>query len=197
MAELDKQRIAATALALIDKQGLAGFTMRAVAEAMGVTPMALYHHVKDKAGLAALVLDAATRERPLPPPTGDWREDLWAMALWTRRSTFAHPALARLRSDYQVWTPSMLQLTERWMTLWQQAGLSLEKAVRAGTLTSMVIVGLLEQETAHGHMDHPDESLLALLPNARHAFAATGDREAEFEMVVRAVIDGLHARLRG
>ena len=82
-SELDAARIAAAALAVADAQGAGGFTMRAVAEALGVTPMALYHHVEDKAALAALLVDAAIRQHPLPPPTGVWRDDLWTIARWT------------------------------------------------------------------------------------------------------------------
>jgi hypothetical protein len=47
--------------------------------------------------LAVLVVDAATQERPLSEPTGDWREDLQTVALWMRQSSVAHPAIADLR----------------------------------------------------------------------------------------------------
>src|SRR5256885_1374820 len=92
---LDPQRIAAAALAVLDERGPAAFTMRAVAEALGVSPMGLYHHVKDKAELAKLVVEAAMSEMPLPEPTNrTWRDDLVEMARWFRRSCTAHPAVA-------------------------------------------------------------------------------------------------------
>jgi AcrR family transcriptional regulator len=195
-ADLDSGRIAAAALKLIDRSGLAGFTMRAVADALAVTPMALYHHVKDKAALAALVIEAAQREHPLPPPTGDWREDLWAIARWTRQSRAAHPALRGLRSAHNIWSPAILHITERWVSLWQQSGLPLDAAVRAARMSSMAIGGIVDQELAHREMQAPDAAALAMLPNARLAFKAKHNREAEFETIVRALIDGLHARLK-
>src|SRR5712675_802271 len=106
MAELDKDRIAAAALAVADKHGVDGFTMRAVADALGVTPMALYHHVQDKAALATLIVDTAIRKHPLPPTTGVWQEDCLAIARWMRQSTLKHPVVAQLRRAYNVWTPS-------------------------------------------------------------------------------------------
>src|SRR5690349_12942228 len=109
MNELDTDRIAAAALSVVDKHGVGGFTMRAVADALRVTPMALYHHVKDKAALASLVVDAAIRQHPLPPPLGAWREDLWTMAKWIRQGTLAHPQVGHLRREHHVWTPAMLQ----------------------------------------------------------------------------------------
>jgi AcrR family transcriptional regulator len=194
-AELDTERIAAAALRIVDASGVSGFTMRAVAEALGVTPMALYHHVADKAALAALVIDAAAREIPFPTPIGDWRRDLMAMAQWSRRSTLAHPGAGRLRGAYGVWTPSVLQMTERWVGLWRQSGLSLDAAVRAANISSAAIVGLIGYEVAGREMAVPDPAMLAQLPNARLAFTARHDRAAAFEVAVRALIDGLSREL--
>lgn len=196
LAELDSERIAVAALAVVDQRGVAGFTMRAVADVLGVTPMALYHHVGDKAGLAALVVDAANKEVSLPPPTGDWREDMWRMAQWSRRAIMAHPAVGRLRSAYRIWTPAILHMTERWMSLWQQSGLPLKVAVRGARMSSVAITGLIEQELAMREMAPPDPSVLAMLPNARLVFARAPHRDSDFETTIRALIDGLHQRLR-
>ncbi|HYM33936.1 MAG TPA: TetR/AcrR family transcriptional regulator C-terminal domain-containing protein [Steroidobacteraceae bacterium] len=195
MAELDTDRIAAAALAVADKYGVEGFTMRAVADALRVTPMALYHHVKDKAALAALVVDSAIRNHPLPPPTGNWQDDLFAVAAWTRNSTLMHSVVAHLRREYQVWTPSMLRITERWLGLWQQSGLDLERALLAATTSSMAITGLVAEETIFREMQLPDNATLSLLPNVRAMFRANHNRDANFELVVRSLIEGLHARL--
>ena len=196
MAELDSDRIANAALAVVDKHGVAGFTMRAVADLLRVTPMALYHYVKNKAALASLVVDAAIRLCPLPPPTGIWREDLWAMAKWIRDRTLAHPQVSLLRREFHVWTPSMLQMTEHWLSVWQQSGLELDKAVLAATTSSMAITGIVHEEMIFKSMQLPDKSQLAWLPNVRLMFDADHNRDAEFELIVRSLIDGMHARLK-
>jgi AcrR family transcriptional regulator len=194
--ELDPERIAAAALAVVDQHGVPGFTMRAVADALGVTPMALYHHVGDKAGLAALVVDAANKEVTLPPPIGDWREDMWRMAQWSRRAIMAHPAVGHLRRAYRIWTPAILHMTERWMSLWQQSGLPLKAAVRGARMSSIAITGLIEQELVIREMVPPDPSVLAMLPSARLVFTSPPNRDADFEILVRAFIDGLYQGLR-
>src|SRR5688572_8032230 len=158
MAELDPERIAAAALLVANKHGVAGFTMRAVAEALGVTPMALYHHVRDKAALAALVVDRASGEIPLPAPSGAWREDLWAIAHWMRRVTLAHPSVGRLRSIHDIWTPAMLHVTDRWVTLWQQSGLPANEALSAASMSSTAIGGYVERELALRQMRRPEKS---------------------------------------
>ena len=195
MAELDRDRIAAAALAVADKQGLSGFTMRAVAKSLGVTPMALYHHVEDKAALARLVVDAAIRERPLPAPAGVWQDDLWAMARWMRESTTAHPVMAHLRRAYGVWTPASLEMAERWLSLWRQSGLAPDKALTAATASSLAIVGIVQEEAVFAQMRRPGADALSGLPDARLMFQARHDREAEFELLVRSLIEGLQARL--
>src|SRR3954470_13973382 len=95
--DLDTARIAAAALTVADASDVDGFTMRAVADVLGVRAEALLHHVPDKAGLVKLVADAVLTECPLPEPTGDWREDLWQMASWTRDRMLAHPTAGKLR----------------------------------------------------------------------------------------------------
>ena len=44
-------------------------------------------------------------------------------------------------------------------------------------------------------MARPADASLSWLPNARLMFDTPHDREAEFELVVRSLIEGLHARL--
>jgi len=195
MAKLDTDNIAAAALAIVDEYGVAGFTMRAVADALGVTPMALYHYVSDKAALAALLVDAAIRKNPLPPPTGKWQDDLWAMANWMRENTLTHPVFIHLRRAYHVWTPTLLQMTERWLSLWQQSGLDLDKAILAAKTSSMAISGFVDEEMIFSEMQPPDEATLSLLPNVRVMFNADRSREIEFELAVKSLIEGLYARL--
>jgi hypothetical protein len=61
----------------------------------------------------------------------------------------------------------------------------------------MTIVGLVEEEQVLRAAAPPDETLLGSWPNARVAFHRERDRDAEFELVVRALIEGLHTRLLG
>jgi AcrR family transcriptional regulator len=193
--DLSADRIAQAALAVADEHGEKGFTMRSVAEALGVTPMALYHYVDDKGALVALVVDAVISERALPAPTGSWQDDLWEVAHWMRQTTLAHPAVARLRGVYHVWTPAIFPMTERWLSLWQQSGLDLENATLAASASSVAIMGFVEEELTLRKTRPPDKAMLSMFPNARLAFQARPDRAREFELVVRSVIDGLHARL--
>lgn len=180
---------------MIDEKGAAGFTTRSIADALGVTPMALYHHVENKRELAVLVVEHAVAERPLEPRSGDWREDLWALANWMRLTTLAHPALMHIRQVHRVWVPSMVALAERWVSTWYESGLELEAALRAATSSGRAIIGLVDGEIVAREFVQPDASLVAAMPNARRLLVPHDDVAAMFELAVRALIDGLHARL--
>lgn len=198
--DLDVERIAEAGLAVADTSGPAGVTMRAVAERLGVTPMALYRHVENKAGLIALVVQRGISERALPAPTGQgWREDLWELAAWMRERHLAHPAVVPLRRRYEVWSPAIVAVGERWVQLWQQSDLAESDANRAAVVSAMAVLGVVEEETRSEDFDPPeDESLLSRRPNLRAVLeAAPRDLTDDFELLVRGLVDGLHARLGG
>ncbi|WP_044453844.1 TetR/AcrR family transcriptional regulator [Pandoraea vervacti] len=52
-----REMILHAALALLDERGGQGLGMRALASRLGVTPMSLYHHVEDHAGLLRALSD--------------------------------------------------------------------------------------------------------------------------------------------
>jgi AcrR family transcriptional regulator len=198
--DLDVDRIAEAGLAVADELGPSGLTMRAVAERLGVTPMALYRYVENKDGLVALVVERGISERPLPAETGEgWREDLWELAAWMRERHLAHPAVVPLRRHHEVWSPAIVSVGERWVELWQRSGLSDTDANRAAIVSAMAVLGVVEEETRSDDFDPPeDESLLTQRPKLRAVLTAPPrDLTDDYELMVRGLVDGLHARLAG
>lgn len=91
---LTVEGIVAAAVALADAEGLSAVSMARVAEALGVTTMALYRYVGGKDELLAAMYDAATGYPPdltALHAAGGWRP---ALAEWCRaqlRLALAHP----------------------------------------------------------------------------------------------------------
>jgi hypothetical protein len=79
----------------------------------------------------------------------------------------------------------------------QQSGLAFDDALRAATLSSMAIIGVVETEHLFGELTPPDDTMLAWLPNTRVAFQRKGNHGRDFELVVRSIIDGLYTRVQG
>ena len=195
MADLDRERIARAALRVIDESGFKGFSMRAVAKQLDVTPMALYHYVADKDALASLTLEAVMSEHPMPAEQADWRDDLLALSLWIRESTLSHPAVAQLRRAHQIWLPGMFDLIERWRSCWLRSGLSEAAARRASGASSLAIIGLIDEEVNILQFSDPDPQLMDKLPNLSAIFTTAENARENFELVVRSLIQGLCSEL--
>jgi TetR/AcrR family transcriptional regulator, tetracycline repressor protein len=72
------------ACALIADAGLPALSMRRLGVALGVDPMAVYHHVPNKRELLSLVTARLVGAMALPAPDDPWdsRVRRWAMAYW-------------------------------------------------------------------------------------------------------------------
>lgn len=101
-APLDVDRILDAAQALLDRDGLAGLTMRRLGADLGVDPMAIYHHVPGKRELILRLVERTFRDfdpRPAVPAVGPAkadpapREALRAWARAYRSVAIRHPAL--------------------------------------------------------------------------------------------------------
>lgn len=94
VAGLDRARIVAASLALADADGLDSLTMRRLSAELGVTPMAIYHHVSSKEQLLDLVVDQSLGTLGQPDEDASAAEALvaWFSALY--ELLVAHPALA-------------------------------------------------------------------------------------------------------
>src|SRR3954470_7107780 len=67
-APLGRALIASTVAEMIDEGGVESLTMRSVAARLGVSAMALYHHVEDKDELLRMVGDDLIGQIELPDP---------------------------------------------------------------------------------------------------------------------------------
>jgi AcrR family transcriptional regulator len=67
-----------------DAGGLEALSMRALAEELGVAPMALYRHVASRDDLVDGMVDIVFSEIDLPSPGGDWRAAMRQRAISVR-----------------------------------------------------------------------------------------------------------------
>ena len=95
--KIDQSQIVAHALALLDREGLEGFNLRALASSLGVKPPALYWHVENKMALFALMAhDIYGRAMAEVPEGLDWRAWLLCFGRALRRALLSHRDAARL-----------------------------------------------------------------------------------------------------
>lgn len=128
---LTRPRIVRTALCLVDERGLAALTMRALATALEVSPMALYNHVRDKDELVDLMVDLMLGEVDRSDTRGDWAAQLRALVCSYHRVLSAHRGLARIYSAGVRLGPHGLLIMERALGLLLRAGFSPSDATNA------------------------------------------------------------------
>ena len=96
-ATLSRDRIVATAVDLLDSEGVDGLTMRALADRLGSGVMSLYWHVANKDDVFDLALDSVLEYREAPSgKDGGWREEAVHILEDWRARMLDHPWSASL-----------------------------------------------------------------------------------------------------
>jgi AcrR family transcriptional regulator len=112
------------ALAIADGEGLAAVTFRRLADELEVTPMALYHHVRDKACLLAAMVDLLLSEVDTPPVrrSRSWVEELRALLRSFVAVRERHPSAGELLRNGPAQSPHVLRTTEAALNILRRAG---------------------------------------------------------------------------
>ncbi|HLS76929.1 MAG TPA: TetR family transcriptional regulator [Nocardia sp.] len=214
---LTRVAIATTAVALADRDGLDGLTMRRLAGELGVATAALYRHYPDRAALLAAMTELVMAEHAevAAPPPDDPRTALAVEAAreWGlyRDHPWMLPTLARLSPPLG---PSLFDTLERSFAALEELRVSPEDRLTAYLALSGLVQGLaLLRTTEHGPRrdsrgDAPAraefEELLA--PGARPALhralaaaasSAAPDLDALLAESVALLLDGITARRGG
>ena len=103
---LAPDEIVKSAIALLEREGEAGFSIRKVAAAVGCDPMAVLYHFKSKAGLERAMADALNSELMPVDPAAPWRERLAALARQYRKLALRHPRTFPLLLRFWVTGPA-------------------------------------------------------------------------------------------
>lgn len=147
-AGLDRERIAAAAVALVDRDGLERFGVRRLAEELGVDPMSIYHHVKGKAALLDVISEAVLAEvvAVVAAPDGaphDWEEVARRTAHSYRDMACRHPRVFPLLVTRAQTSAVAIDALERLVAAMRADGLPDRVAADA----PMVLFGFL-----NGHL---------------------------------------------
>ncbi|MGI5339120.1 TetR/AcrR family transcriptional regulator [Streptomyces sp. CA-181903] len=135
---LDRERIIATAVRLLDAEGLAKFSMRRLAAELGVTAMSVYWYVDNKDDLLELAMDEASGEIALPDPDAadaDWRDQLRHLAHEYRGVLTRHPWVARLVGQYLNIGPKAMRFSDVTLRVLRRSGV--EPSRIAGSLGAL------------------------------------------------------------
>lgn len=94
--DLSRDKLIAAAIQLIDEGGADALTMRALSDAVRVTPMALYNHFSSKRALLAAVAEHIIGAAQFSSQHADWREQICHCFEVLRDLCLQHPGLPGL-----------------------------------------------------------------------------------------------------
>ena len=145
-ARLDADKILTAALAVADRHGLSGMTLRMVGAELGADPTAIYRHFSSKDALVTAMADRLFGEVVAADYPTYWRERFVALMRASRDVYRAHPTIVDVLANQPEESPSLVAINELSVSCLVEAGLD---PVRAGlfhqVLVSYVIgTGMLE-----------------------------------------------------
>lgn len=147
------ERVVGEALAVIDASGVAGLTMRSLAERLGVSPTSIYWHVGSRNVVLARVFELVMAEMDVPSPES-MRWDRWLehVAREYRRVLHRHPNAAVLALYPLVTAADFVEAMVATLVRGGFRGSNLAHAFNtfAGSVTGWVAV---ELSTAAGEQD--------------------------------------------
>ncbi|MFD5315663.1 TetR/AcrR family transcriptional regulator [Streptomyces sp. NPDC127098] len=207
---LSRERIVVAAVALLDAEGVAGFSMRRLAARLDAGTMSLYSHVGSREDVLDLALDAVFDEIPLPVPGTPWRAVLTEQLVASRRTMRRHPWVPELRATRPLLGPIALAHSECFYAALAGAGLTGPGLIAAvNVLTSYAhghsaaenvwraTVRAPEREAALRRrvQDHLTRHADRYPTLAGHAQVEYADFDGSFELGLDLVLDGIEARL--
>lgn len=143
--DLTRDKVVDAALALIDKTGADAVTMRGVADAVGVSPMALYNHFSSKRDLLSAIAESVIGAADFDGHHADWRDQLRHCFDVLRKLCIQHPGLPRLLEFEGAAPACAFKPMEVSLRALQQAGLDDVDSVR----TYFLLVGFTLAQAAY------------------------------------------------
>ncbi|MDT4992275.1 MAG: hypothetical protein QOH97_2167 [Actinoplanes sp.] len=176
----DKRRlILDQALALVDERGLGAMSMRAVAERVGLTSMALYPYVGGKDALLDGLVDLLHAElgtaHGADPADLDWRHRLRVLGRSVRTLSRAHPGAYPLLLNRPAAAASASWLISALGRTLDDAGLPAAQVPRLTRMICAFLLGYTTGEVTGG------------LPGAHTAADAGAEFDADLDDLVRLV----------
>ncbi|MFG3228763.1 TetR/AcrR family transcriptional regulator [Kitasatospora sp. NPDC048194] len=203
---ISREEVVETARRIVAADGVDRLTMRRLATEIGSTPMALYHHVRNKEELLVLLLDdyaARTLRRPEELPARP-RERVVAAAAAIHEALAACPWIVEVLTADDLMSTSALWFVEQIVDGLVECGLSPERAVHGYRAIWYYTAGEIVVRTtaarrrraANDRPTYRDRVFADLDPGLLPRLAQVADRWAPLT-AEDTYLDGLHALVDG
>jgi AcrR family transcriptional regulator len=138
---LTTERVVDAALRVADVGGIEAVRLRRLAEALDVTPMAIYRHVRNKSHLLDLLGERLLEQVDLAPnQLATWQDRLRRLLASYQAVVAAHPAAPLLLSRPFV-SPAVPRATEALLAIFRSAGFDAGQSARVLQVISGMLLG--------------------------------------------------------
>ena len=216
---LSREQIVATAMKLLDAEGLTGLSMRKLAAKLDAGATSLYWHVPTKDDLIDLLIDEVWGEIDVPEPElAGWRSGALLFGHSLRSAVLRHPWLPEVMYTRPSIGPKAMGMGARGMVLFGAAGFSEREVDLAMGSVMSYALGTAGAEVATREMHRrsgqsEQEWVAELLEQAQSAAGEYPEMQASvrrrtatdldtaltetFVYGLDALLDGLQARVKG
>jgi AcrR family transcriptional regulator len=208
---LTRDAIVDAALALLDREGIAGLSMRRLAKELDVGAASLYWHVGDKEELLGLLLDRIVGETEVPDPDpANWQEQMKELGRESRRLLQRHRDAAQISMGRVPVGPNSMPVMERNLAILVAAGLPPRVLSLAADMFALYVGGFAFEESmqtpplgdesastaqlADYFRSLPPDQFPTLVSLADDLTA--GDADERFEFALDLLVRGLEAMAR-
>jgi AcrR family transcriptional regulator len=200
---LQRERIVAAALKIVDRHGLKALSMRRLGAELGVDPMAVYYHLPNKQALLDAIVEAVmgaidlTVDNPAKPP----EERVLAAARAYRDALLAHVNALPILLAYGPVTAGAMRPVELLIGILRDAGLPAVEALMGMNVIAAAVRGAVGMGPTHEPSEEEFAAMWQALSAAEFPLLAEGlsssrhSSEEIFEFGIRAVTHGLFAEV--
>ena len=183
---LSRDRIVEAAIELLDREGEAGLTFRALATHLATGPGAIYWHVANKGELLAAASDAVVaRALTDVRASTSARKSIRALSVRVFEAVDAHPWVGTELSQ-NPWPTAMLRIFERLGQQVEALGVSGAARFTATMVLVSYVVGESRQNAANGLVARQQPERADLLESMATQWGALDAREYPFTRTVAA-----------
>ncbi|MBF0689555.1 MAG: TetR/AcrR family transcriptional regulator C-terminal domain-containing protein [Cellulomonas sp.] len=201
---LDRTRVLDAAVTLADGIGLEAMSMRRLADALEVTPMALYKHVAHREALVDGMVERIVRDIAPAPHGQPWKLALRTRILSARDVMTTHPWAQAAVETRTSAGPAVLSYMDSLIEVMLGGGLSVDLVHHAMHALSTRMWGLTrdvlptptlpadpaEREQAVTDLAATYPAIIRMATTASHAGAGC-DADAEFAFALDLLLDGV------
>jgi AcrR family transcriptional regulator len=199
---LTRDAIVDAGLALLEREGLQGVSMRKLAQELDAGAASLYWHVGDKEELLSLMLDRIVGEAEVVEPDPEhWQEQVKEIMRATRRLMLKRRDAAQLSLGRIPAGPNSLPVMERSLAVLHAAGLPPRVISYASDMFALFVGGFAFEESMphEGDPKALGEYFASLPPERFPTLTALagelteGGADERFEFAIELLVRGLEA----